>query len=479
MMTRRMLNVVDESQIEKLHNASLEVLGKFGVKISHDGVLKKLAKAGATVEHSSGLVKFPPEMVKELIARAPSTIIHSDIFGNTKEVGGDTRFYMSLILDPYVVDYEQGVRKPLLEDVRRNTIVGESLDRIDGMMRMQQPVADIPGPDSYLKTMEVFFTNTSKYYDIYPTSKENCRQWMDIIEVIADAAGFDVQTTPIAGIAVAVTSPLHLDRLNIEVMEIAMERCYPIIPTVCPMAGTTSPYSVAGTALTSNVENLIPVLVSQIIKPGHPVYYSVGPSVTDLKTGHDLYYKAEKFFFKTIGCAMGKYYNLPVKGEAGGTLTHRADVQNGAESMLYLLASHLGGQNFIGGLGSLGNANGMSTEQIIMQCALVDMAEYIACGVDMSDYKLALKSIEQRGPGGNYLTDDLTLDLMRSDEFFWSEYSDLTGGYQKDAPGMYEIAHQTALDLVAGYKPKVPEKVQEAIKNFFKDKYSSAAIAKI
>jgi len=86
-------------------------------------------------------------------------------------------------------------------------------------------------------------------------------------------------------------------------------------------------------------------------------------------------------------------------------------------------------------------------------------------------------AVEQAGPGGNYLTDDLTLELMRSDEFFWSEYADLTGGYGNDAPGMYEIAHQTALDLVANYKPKVPERVRQAIKNFFKDRYSSKAIA--
>lgn len=73
---------------------------------------------------------------------------------------------------------------------------------------------------------------------------------------------------------------------------------------------------------------------------------------------------------------MGAFYNLPVAGEAGGTLTWRSDVQNGAESFAYLLASHLGRQNIIGGLGSMHNANGMSAEQIILQCGLVDMVEY-------------------------------------------------------------------------------------------------------
>ena len=69
-----------------------------------------------------------------------------------------------------------------------------------------------------------------------------------------------------------------------------MERCYPIIPTVCPMAGATSPYSVAGTILQSNVETLLPVLTAQVYKPGQAVYYCAAPSVTDMRSGHDLYY---------------------------------------------------------------------------------------------------------------------------------------------------------------------------------------------
>ena len=157
-----------------------------------------------------------------------------------------------------------------------------------------------------------------------------------------------------------------------------------------------------------------------------------------MKSGHDLYYRAEKMLFKTVGVQMGKYYNLPISGEAGGTLTYRADVQNGAESMAYLLAA-MSGQNEIGGLGSLHNANGMSAEQIVMQCGLVDMAEFVTRGVNVSDYKLALDSIARVGPGGNFLTDSLTIEQLRSDEFFQSPYVDLTGGYTQEAPGMAEI----------------------------------------
>jgi len=327
--------------------------------------------------------------------------------------------------------------------------------------------------------MEVFLCHHTKHVLIYPTSVENCRDWFEVYDAIADAAGLNLKTTPFLSVAMAVTSPLQIHGLNMEIMKIAIENCCPIISTVCPMAGTTFPFSVAGTGLLANVEGLIPILIAQLYKPGHPVFYALGPSVTDFKTGHDLYYKAEKMLWKTIACQMGKFYNIPLCSETGGSLTHRPDMQNGAESFAYMLTSIVNGQNLFGGVGSMGNANGMSQEQIIMQCGLIDMAEYLARGVDMSDYKLAFDSIANVGPGGNYMTDNLTMDLLRGDEFFNTEFFDLTGGYSDPSPGIYEIAHQKALDLVANYKPTVPEKVRAAIKKHFANKYLDKSLTDI
>ncbi len=476
-MGKMLLRILSDSEIETLHAKTLEVLETIGVRITHEEALAKLARAGAKVDATSGTVRFPAPLVGELLGLAPPVAVYSGINGRRLQVGGDNRYYLSLILDPFIADYRLGLRRPVLEDVRRNTILGESLPRVDAMMRMQYPVSDVPEPDCYLKTMEIFLCHTTKHVSAYPSSVENCGEWMDVMAVIAEAAGLDVQAEPLLSVAMAVTSPLVIHGPNVEIMKMAMERSYPIISTVCPMAGTTSPYSVAGTVLAANVEALLPVLVAQVYKPGHPVLYAVGPSATDMRTGHDLYYRAEKALFKLAGVQMGRFYRLPVAGEAGGTLTWRPDVQNGAEGMLFLLASLGAGQNLIGGLGSLHNANGMSAEQIVMQCGLADMSEYVVRGITLDDFRLGVESIRRVGPGGNFLTDPLTLELLRSNEFFQSPYVDLSGGYSGGAPGMAKIAHETVERTVAEYRPTVPEKVQIAVRRFFRGKYGNPAVA--
>ena len=470
------LSVITDRQVQKIHEQTIKIFEQVGIKVTHDEALNKLKQAGAKIDESSQIAKLPAELITELLAQAPAIAQVTSLNGKILNVGKKNRYFNSLILDPFIYDYNDGIRLPQLEDVRRHTIIGESLSRISGMMRMQMSISDIPDPDCYLKTMEVFLCHITKHVSIYPTSVENCRQWMDVYEVIADAAGLDLNTTPLISVAMAVTSPLQIHGMNIEIMKMAMQRCFPVVSTVCPMAGTTSPCSIAGTALLSNVEALAPVLLTQVYKPGHPCFYGFGASATNLKSGHDLYYKAEKMLWKAICCKMGKFYGLPVSGGTGGSLTHLPDLQNGAESFALMFASILGGQNWFGGVGSMGNANGMSAEQIIMQCGLIDMVEFLEKGVDTCNKKLAFDSIASIGPSGNYLLDELTLELMHSNEFFSSPYLDMSGGYHK-SKGTYEIAHETAQTLVNNYKQTVPDAVYTAIKKFFLDRYSDKKVA--
>ncbi len=473
-MSRLNLSVLSEEEVLKLHKNTLEVLDKTGVKIPHPETLEKCKYAGARVDEDTSTVRFPPELVEELRNLAPSVAKETGLNGKILNVGGENRYYTSLILDPWIADYSEGLRRPVLEDVRRNTIIGETLPNVDALMRMAYPVSDIPGKDSYFKTMEVFLSNTTKHVAAYPASIEDARNWMDITAVIADSSGLDVNSTALLSLAVAVTSPLQFFPLNIEILKMAVSRCYPVIPTVCPMAGTTSPYTVAGTALIANVETLLVTILTQLYKPGHPVFHAVGPSTTNMKTGEDLYYRAEKMLYKITGIQMGQFYNLPISGEAGGTLTHRADIQNGAESILYLLSSTAGGQNMIGGLGSLYNALGMSSEQIIMQSGLAAMAEYVSAGIDFSEEKLSGEAIHSVGPGGNFMMEDLTIELLRDKkEFFNNPYYDVAESGKPDSIGMYEAAHLKAEELVEGYKSTVPERVRFAIKDFFKTKYNN------
>jgi trimethylamine:corrinoid methyltransferase-like protein len=109
------LSVLTQPEIEQMHRSNP------GVRIAYAPFLWKLARAGARVDEASDGVRCPREMVEELRRQAPPVARMTGLNGRVLGVGGGNRYYSSLILDPYVIDYERGPRRPVLEGVRRQS----------------------------------------------------------------------------------------------------------------------------------------------------------------------------------------------------------------------------------------------------------------------------------------------------------------------------------------------------------------------
>ena len=98
---------------------------------------------------------------------------------------------------------------------------------------------------------------------------------------------------------------------------------YAVIPTICPMAGTTSPYSIEGTMLQTNAEGDISGGSDAGAKPGQPVpVYAAGPSVSDMRSGHDMYYTMDKMLWKLGIVELAKAYGIPSYGGDGWNARH-------------------------------------------------------------------------------------------------------------------------------------------------------------
>jgi len=101
----------------------------------------------------------------------------------------------------------------------------------------------------------------------------------------------------------------------------------------------------------------------------------------------------------------------------------------------------------------------------VVQTAWLEAARFLCEGLDVKAH-LGLENIERRGPGSHFLEDDMTLELLRSDEFFDSPLFDCDPGHQGRA-AMRERAHQQVEELIAGFRSPVPGEVQEELRRFF------------
>jgi len=136
-----------------------------------------------------------------------------------------------------------------------------------------------------------------------------------------------------------------------------------------------------------------------------------------------------------------------------------------------MLPPVLCGGGMFNGIGSCYNACGMSAEMVVLHSALVRLVERLGAGVEVSDTMLDIESVIQNGPGGHFLDNSLTIENLRSGEFFTDECFDWLG---ERSPNRVEDsilarAHQKLEELLLSHIPAVPKKITEQI-NFWADK---------
>jgi trimethylamine--corrinoid protein Co-methyltransferase len=470
-MGKLRLEVLSEADIQKFHERTLDVLEKVGVRVLDGECQQVLVRAGAKANEANGIVCLAPGLVEEALAQAPSTFVLQRRDGKAIPVGGQNHCYCGHVIFPWIIDYGNGrPRRPTLNDVIRHTRLVDAHPLLDAAHRMALPTSDVSGDAAYVKSLEAFALNTTKHMICLPESVQSAQDWIEVAQILTGATSL-VQN-PILSLGVAMNSPLTFNQTNAAILKIGAKSKLLIIPVICPMAGMTSPFSFAGTMLTANCEAVFLVVMAQLLRSGTPVAYAVGPSLTDLRNGRNVYYNADKILWKIAGAQMGRFYNLPVSGEAGGSLVARYDVQYGIEQALLMLPTAVCGQNILQSLGTCYNVLGMSAETIVIQCDLLALLERISAGIDTSDTLLAFDSIGRVGPGGHFLIDELTLKTLRSNEFFSSGSFDRLAerGSGRAQESMLARAHERVEELLATHVPAVPEKQVEEVSRWARKK---------
>jgi len=117
------------------------------------------------------------------------------------------------------------------------------------------------------------------------------------------------------------------------------------------------------------------------------------------------------------------------------------------------------------GLGSCFNACGMSPEMVMIHSDLARLCDRLRAGVEVNAKTLDVESIIELGPGGCFLEDPLTIENLRSGEFFTEGAFDRLG---ERSPNRFEDsllarAHQQVEERMNTHVPAVPDHLVAAI----------------
>jgi trimethylamine---corrinoid protein Co-methyltransferase len=410
------LNIMTDEQVERIHDSTLQILQRVGVKIFEPEALELLESEGAQVD--GNLVKIPAWMVHAALQTAPRSVTLYNRKGLASIILEKGRIHYGAGSEvPFTIDLDSGRRRKVLStDVYNSSRLIDALPQIDFAMSLGL-ISDVPVEFSDLYQFEAMLTGTEKpiLFTCYNRKNLQC-----IIEMASLPSGNREKLKAKPGIALYAepTSPLVHSRDAMEKTITCAAEGIPLIYATTPMLGATGPVTVAGSLIVANAEILSGLVVHQLKAKGAPFIYGGGIPPMHMGTSICSYGGPER----DRGCIglvrLSQYYHLPSFTTAGCTDAHTFDQQAGMEAGFNLTVAGLAGGNLIHDLGYMGIGMISSLEYLLLCNEAVGAVKNLLCGINIDEEHLALDLIEKVGPGGHYLAEEHTMKHFRNELYF-------------------------------------------------------------
>jgi trimethylamine--corrinoid protein Co-methyltransferase len=442
------------SDVARIHERSLDTLERVGIVFNTPQALRILEVHGATVDYGRAWASLPRELVEWAIEQAPRTVrLCARDPARDVVLDGRRPHHTTDSQGTQAIDLETGERHDsTLEDLRRGLLFADALDRVE-IVNVMVAAGDVP---SHLRTIRHFataFGQTSKHVR---TGVLNAAQVPFIVEMARAAAGSSAgeDFRPIFSVVDCTISPLMHDGPMTEAC-IALARLgVPIVVYPMPLAGGTSPVTLAGTILLHNVEFLSGLVLFQVANPGTPVIYGTGASQLDMQTGG--YGAGPDGQCLQLGLRdLARFYNLPVNLAGLWTSAPDLGAQYGHEATASALLAYLARADEIYSVGLLGSAQILSLDKMVLDNHLIHQIEAMLGPILVDEAHMQADLIERVGIGGHYLSQPETRAFTRR------EY---VPRWPPAGKSMLEVVHSEALHILGTHQPPpLPPGTERAI----------------
>ncbi|MFZ5592387.1 MAG: trimethylamine methyltransferase family protein [Bacillota bacterium] len=418
-----MLNVLTESELEQIHQGSLQVLEKAGIRVMSDKALKFISSVGVKVDFEAKKVYFPPDYVANALKSAPAEFTLYGRGENASEIrlgDGDSVYTTSGFGSPSFIDLETGVKRQAtkkdLADLMRlheSCLTDIVMNEVTPQDAENMALTDLECP-------LIVWDNTHKHYLFEAFSAEHLHAILEMAAIVAGSEA-ELKKRPIVSLQLSAVSPLVMPP---EVAEGLIEGAKSGIPigywTLC-QAGASSPLTLAGTLVQQNAEVLAGLVLAQLSRPGAAFMYGSYCAPLDLRTGVFASGSPETALMTAATAQLCRHYRLPFLAAAGTTESILMDAQNGYERAVGILLAMLSGANIVHGAVSAWQESVLaaSPAQVLISNEITEMIYRVLQGVNVSAETLAVDTIIELGPGPqvDHLSQPLSRDLYAAERW--------------------------------------------------------------
>jgi trimethylamine--corrinoid protein Co-methyltransferase len=447
--TSRRLQFLEDRQLDELQEATLRVLEDVGVRFPNARSLEILGDHGCTVDATTQVVRFPRDLVRDAVARAPRSYTmaaRNPDFDITLEEG--VSYYTLDGCGVAAIDPETRQERPSRkEDLARQARVADWLPGI-GFIWPTVSAQDY-GRTSQLHEIDAAYNNSVKHFQGMVMGEEAARFAVEMATVVAGSREA-LRERPVLSNLICSVAPLAQDHAALESALVMAEAGIPIGVLSMPTLGTTAPSTSAGALVVGDAEVISGVVLLQLAAPGLPVFHSIMKAWADPRTGTYVGYSLDARA-RYAPVEMAHHWGLPSLAACFGTDSPAAGTWQAASDVaLDPLLGGLSGAELVTGLGLDRTYTLLYPEGIFLDYELYERARYALMEMEISDETLALDVIADVGPGGHYLAEEHTRRHMKMALKRGLEH-DLVNNRYRDP---VEVARDKAAWVSANHRPE-------------------------
>jgi len=446
-----MYKVLNDEQIQDLHQGVLDVLWESGAKIYHEKALKVFKKAGCKVDNDENLVKFPPNLIEESLRKCPSGFrVKSRNPEHDLVISPDHVVFFNFP-GRDIVDLDTWEsRTPTRQEHIDLVTVFDALPTVHFLNNY--PYFGYEGIPEVMKEFEGAAIRLS--YSTKITMEIANNDLDKFTFQIAQAIGTEIFANP------NTSSPLACYTDQTEACFLAAEYGFPSMIWDGATMASTAPASIAGAVILATAELIPYIVLLQELRPGSRVAVADLVLPQNMRTGSPLFGDVSVSLHLAAFNQLWQWYGIPtVASSSGVSNSKNIGFQLAYEKTIPSLMSALSGSSAVQLHSSVYGEISAHPVQAVLDDDVAGLIGRLLEGIDISEDSLAVDLINEVGPiPGHFLAKKHTRKWWDKEQYMTKSADKTTypewekGGRKKEI----DYAKERVKEMISTHKVDPP-----------------------
>lgn len=410
------LSMLGPEGVERLHEASLQILADVGIRFQSATAREVLRSAGVAVDEETQIAKLPRDLVEWAVDTAPGTFLLAGRDPVRDCLLDHHHTYTTLDgIGAGVLDHRSGERRPSTSDDLAQAIrLADALPELDVQWYIVNPTEQKPKLEN-LRGIATMLANSGKHVQAEVLHAEDVPYVMELL-ALSSPTGVWQRERPHFSAVYCPVAPLQHDADSLDAAMLLAKEGVPQTVYSLALAGATAPITLAGMIVQTNCEVLSGFVILQLAAEGCPLIYVANSAIMDMRSASYACAGPEQILINTAMSELARGYGLPFLTGGFSSNAKRISMHSGVDGAPMAFTSLMMGCDILTGFGMLDAAQLLYLPKLVLDAEVRRQGDRLMAGIDLDDQHLMLDVIARVGPGGHYLKAKETKRLLRSGE---------------------------------------------------------------